>query len=67
MATAVERRLAQIRKAKGLRKSQPLVFSGERDQTLIKGVVIPDINHGGWSFIGQPPSPTFREKSYDFL
>lgn len=64
MAGAATRRLAKKRKEMGLRKNQPLSFASRG--TVTKNVTIPDINHGAWSFICQPPAPDFKE-SYSFL
>jgi len=60
--SAVERRLERLRKSKGLSKRQFFSFSG--NGKLSENVYIPDIDHGAWSYIGEPTAPDFKEYSF---
>ncbi len=34
---------------------------------VTQNVTIPDIEHGSWSMVGQPHSPSFKENDLSFL
>ena len=66
----VEIALAKLRKKKGLRKSQALSSESEKaahHDNVKQGVILPDINHGGWSLIDEPYAPDYPGRKFDFI
>ncbi len=64
--TPIQIRLGKLRKAKGLRKSQPFTF--KTYGTLTKDVEILDMEYGSWSFIGMAMAPDYKPKrKFDFI
>ena len=64
--TPVQRKLAKLRREKGLRKKQPLSFASRFDK-ITQNVEIPDINYGAWSFIDQEYAPDYPGRKFDFI
>lgn len=66
----VQIRLDKLRKKAGLRKSQALTFESEKSAShdiTRKGVIIPDIDYGAWSFIDQEFAPDYPGRKFDFI